>query len=112
MFKNTFQSGFLSILYSIGSKPLQIWDKQVGKTAYAHLAPSVPCGVRGRGARSRACAWSGARRCILCMRRATARGCKLVVAERVCCQDKEGVLHSGRAQSSLTTHGAARRASG
>ncbi|KAF5833957.1 Cilia/flagella-associated protein 20/WDR90/C3orf67 [Dunaliella salina] len=29
MFKNSFQSGFLSILYSIGSKPLQIWDKQV-----------------------------------------------------------------------------------
>merc|ERR1739848_280242 len=29
MFKNTFQSGFLSILYSIGSKPLQIWAKQV-----------------------------------------------------------------------------------
>ena len=28
MFKNTFQSGFLSILYSIGSKPLQIWDKK------------------------------------------------------------------------------------
>eukprot|EP00850_Spirogloea_muscicola_P002481 SM000009S23610 [mRNA] locus=s9:1065328:1067183:- [translate_table: standard] len=28
MFKNTFQSGFLSILYSLGSKPLQIWDKQ------------------------------------------------------------------------------------
>jgi len=27
MFKNTYQSGFLSILYSIGSKPLQIWDK-------------------------------------------------------------------------------------
>jgi len=24
MFKNTYQSGFLSILYSIGSKPLQI----------------------------------------------------------------------------------------
>ncbi len=23
------QSGFLSILYSIGSKPLQLWDKQV-----------------------------------------------------------------------------------
>lgn len=34
MFKNTFQSGFLSILYSIGSKPLQIWDKKVnGGTA-------------------------------------------------------------------------------
>ncbi|KAF6255993.1 gene trap locus 3 [Scenedesmus sp. NREL 46B-D3] len=29
MFKNTFQSGFLSIFYSIGSKPLQIWDKEV-----------------------------------------------------------------------------------
>lgn len=29
MFKNTFQSGFLSILYSIGSKPLQLWDKQI-----------------------------------------------------------------------------------
>ena len=31
MFKNTFQSGFLSILYSIGSKPLQIWEKKVRK---------------------------------------------------------------------------------
>ena len=29
MFKNTFQSGFLSILYSIGSKPLQIWERKV-----------------------------------------------------------------------------------
>ena len=29
MFKSTFQSGFLSILYSIGSKPLQIWEKNV-----------------------------------------------------------------------------------
>ena len=29
MFKNTFQSGFLSILYSIGSKPLAIWEKKV-----------------------------------------------------------------------------------
>ncbi|VAI19603.1 unnamed protein product [Triticum turgidum subsp. durum] len=28
MFKNTFQSGFLSILYSLGTKPLQIWDKE------------------------------------------------------------------------------------
>lgn len=33
MFKNTFQSGFLSILYSIGSKPLQIWDKKVSGRA-------------------------------------------------------------------------------
>jgi hypothetical protein len=29
MFRNTFQSGFLSILYSIGRKPLQIWEKHV-----------------------------------------------------------------------------------
>lgn len=29
MFRNTFQSGFLSILYSIGSKPLEIWEKYV-----------------------------------------------------------------------------------
>lgn len=29
MFKNTFQSGFLSVFYSIGSKPLQLWDKVV-----------------------------------------------------------------------------------
>ncbi|WZN62581.1 cilia- and flagella-associated protein 20 [Chloropicon roscoffensis] len=29
MFRNTYQSGFLSILYSIGSKPLSIWDKNV-----------------------------------------------------------------------------------
>jgi len=29
MFKSTYQSGFLSILYSIGSKPLQIWKQEV-----------------------------------------------------------------------------------
>lgn len=29
MFRNTFQSGFLSIFYSIGSKPLDIWDAKV-----------------------------------------------------------------------------------
>jgi hypothetical protein len=29
MFRNTYQSGFLSILYSIGSKPLQIWESKV-----------------------------------------------------------------------------------
>ena len=28
MFRNTYQAGFLSIFYSIGSKPLQIWDKE------------------------------------------------------------------------------------
>jgi len=36
MFKNTFQSGFLSILYSIGSKPLQIWDKEVSTKLSCH----------------------------------------------------------------------------
>lgn len=29
MFKNTFQNNLLSILYSIGSNPLQLWDKQI-----------------------------------------------------------------------------------
>ncbi|GIQ84264.1 cilia/flagella-associated protein 20/WDR90/C3orf67, partial [Kipferlia bialata] len=29
MFRNTYQSGFLSILYAVGSKPLQIWDKEI-----------------------------------------------------------------------------------
>ncbi|EES98626.1 Hypothetical protein GSB_104866 [Giardia duodenalis] len=29
MFRNTYQSGFLSILYAVGSKPLQIWSKTV-----------------------------------------------------------------------------------
>ncbi|KAF8569637.1 hypothetical protein P879_01446 [Paragonimus westermani] len=29
MFRNTFQSGFLSILFSVGTKPLQIWDKKI-----------------------------------------------------------------------------------
>jgi len=47
MFKNTFQSGFLSILYSIGSKPLQIWDSQ-GEgiptcPAPLHSVPSPVC---------------------------------------------------------------------
>ncbi|GLH10066.1 hypothetical protein R5R35_008124 [Gryllus longicercus] len=29
MFRNTYQSGFLSILYSVGAKPLAIWTKKV-----------------------------------------------------------------------------------
>ena len=40
MFKNAFQSGFLSILYSIGSKPLEIWDSQ-GRNATASLCVSA-----------------------------------------------------------------------
>lgn len=34
MFRNTYQSGFLSIFYSIGSKPLEIWDY---KTQNGHI---------------------------------------------------------------------------
>lgn len=29
MFRGQFQSGILSILYSLGTKPLQLWDKKV-----------------------------------------------------------------------------------
>lgn len=29
MFANTYQKGFLSVFYSLGSSPLQIWDRQV-----------------------------------------------------------------------------------
>jgi hypothetical protein len=29
MFKNKYQAGFLSVLYSIGAKPLQIWEEQI-----------------------------------------------------------------------------------
>lgn len=28
MFKNTYQSNFLSVFYSIGSKPLEIWSQE------------------------------------------------------------------------------------
>jgi hypothetical protein len=28
MFHNTFQSGLLSVMYSLGSAPLQLWDKK------------------------------------------------------------------------------------
>ena len=40
MFKNTFQSGFLSILYSIGSNPLQIWDKKVKNGSIKRITDS------------------------------------------------------------------------
>eukprot|EP00123_Amoebidium_parasiticum_P021262 comp64281_c0_seq1/m.47967 comp64281_c0_seq1/g.47967 ORF comp64281_c0_seq1/g.47967 comp64281_c0_seq1/m.47967 type:complete len:197 (-) comp64281_c0_seq1:392-982(-) len=38
MFKNTFQAGFLSIFYSLGSKPLQIWEKQAGEGHIKRIA--------------------------------------------------------------------------
>ena len=28
MFRNSYQAGFLSILYAIGSKPLELWEKK------------------------------------------------------------------------------------
>ena len=37
MFRNTFQSGFLSILYSLGSKPLEIWQGE-GKRGASRCA--------------------------------------------------------------------------
>jgi hypothetical protein len=50
MFKNTFQSGFLSILYSIGSKPLQIWDKEGARVCARGGAMGVLCDlVRWQG---------------------------------------------------------------
>ena len=44
MFRNTYQSGFLSILYSIGSKPLQIWDKK-GELCPVLLQPIPDCSL-------------------------------------------------------------------
>lgn len=31
MLRNTFQSGFLSLLYSMGSKPLQLWEEKTAE---------------------------------------------------------------------------------
>ena len=46
MFRNTFQSGFLSILYSLGSKPLEIWQGE----GEGHRTPSKQCRNRMRRA--------------------------------------------------------------
>lgn len=55
MFKNTFQSGFLSVLYSIGSKPLQIWDKKVrGGAGRGGAGRTSPGGPRERSGAGRA----------------------------------------------------------
>lgn len=43
MFKNSYQAGFLSILYSIGSKPLQIWDKEGVCACLGAPLRSLPC---------------------------------------------------------------------
>ena len=59
MFRNTFQSGFLSVLYSIGSKPLQIWDKKVRNGHIKRITDqdiqSSVLEVMGTNVRSRAC---------------------------------------------------------
>jgi hypothetical protein len=51
MFRNTFQKGFLSVFYSIGSKPLLIWDT---KTSHGNIkritdedAKSLALDIRG-----------------------------------------------------------------
>lgn len=54
MFRNTYQHGFLSILYSIGSKPLENWseeiengnirritDEDIGSSAMDLISPNV-----------------------------------------------------------------------
>lgn len=38
MFKNTFQSGYLSILYSIGSKPLQVTNMGLKSSKWSYQA--------------------------------------------------------------------------
>mmetsp|Transcript_21403 Transcript_21403/g.23909 ORF Transcript_21403/g.23909 Transcript_21403/m.23909 type:complete len:191 (+) Transcript_21403:72-644(+) len=37
MFRNTFQNGVLSVFYAIGSHPLQLWHKKVGKKGLAGM---------------------------------------------------------------------------
>lgn len=41
MFKSSYQSGFLSLLYSIGSKPLSIWGSE-GAGARPPHRPALP----------------------------------------------------------------------
>ena len=41
MFRNSFQSGFLSILYSLGSRPLEIWAAEGDRPA-PHPAACLP----------------------------------------------------------------------
>lgn len=42
MFKNVFQSGFLSIFYSLGSQPLQIWEQQGARADLQGLNIALP----------------------------------------------------------------------
>jgi hypothetical protein len=58
MFKNSYQSGFLSLLYSIGSKPLQIWDQEGAapprRQCTSPAPPAAPLGGRAAARRARA----------------------------------------------------------
>jgi Protein of unknown function (DUF667) len=51
MFRNTFQKGFLSIFYSIGSKPLLIWDSKIANGYIKRItdedAKSLALEIRG-----------------------------------------------------------------
>lgn len=51
MFRNTFQKGFLSVFYSIGSKPLLIWDSKVSHGNIKRItdedAKSLALDIRG-----------------------------------------------------------------
>eukprot|EP00727_Mastigamoeba_balamuthi_P007582 m51a1_g3444 putative upf0468 protein (228) ;mRNA; r:662038-663025 len=48
MFRSTFQSGLLSILYSVGSKPLEIWATEGTRTAPAPPPPARCAGPQPR----------------------------------------------------------------
>lgn len=69
MFKNSYQSGYLSILYSIGSKPLQLWDVHGeaggprGRIVQGRLSPAWSC-IQGAGTRSQL--WNPVLRGMVC----------------------------------------------
>ena len=60
MFRNTFQSGFLSILYSIGSKPLQVTHRNPCRNR-----DRSPSSVPSRSASCSLAHRSGTRRCAM-----------------------------------------------
>jgi len=61
MYRNSYQAGFLSVLYSIGSKPLELWSKT------GAVSSLIDCSARV-GARARARARSVHRAALLCAR--------------------------------------------
>ena len=61
MFRNTFQSGFLSILYSLGSTPLEIWQANGELMTGGHRRASLTISLVTRWSTFRTCLpWSPA----------------------------------------------------